>query len=70
MRMRHIVNCGLPPLHYISIVSHKRHDFQGGEKTLLQQNVCFDFLQILSETDFILRIIREINDQKCILVFM
>jgi hypothetical protein len=33
-----------PDLQYFSTLFHKRHDFGGEKKTLLNTNVCFDFL--------------------------
>ena len=53
MRMRQTVSCGLPDS-TISMLSHKRHDFRGG-RGLLNVDVFWFSLQILSETLLILR---------------
>jgi len=44
-RMRHILSSvASPALQHFSVLSHKRHDFRGGEGSYWTQNVCFDFL--------------------------
>jgi len=52
-RMRHIVICGLPPLYdFFSTLSHKRHDFRGGEKSYWTENMSLDFLHNFSLKHF------------------
>ena len=56
MRMRHIVICGLSRATYSPALTHKRHDFR---KRKLPNSKCvfWYYIQLLSETFFILTII-------------
>jgi hypothetical protein len=40
MRMRHIVIFGLPRSAVFSMLSHKRHDSQGGKKKVTDNKMC------------------------------
>ena len=43
MRMRHFMfsSVAFPAVPYLSTLSHKRHDFRGGKKTLLNRKYVF-----------------------------
>jgi hypothetical protein len=54
MRTRHTVICGLPgSTIFFRIIS--KSDTIFGKKKVMEHKMCFDFLQLLSETFFILR---------------
>jgi hypothetical protein len=54
MRIRHILICGLSRVTYSPTLTHKRHDFQK-RKLLNSKSVFWYYLQLLSETFFIIR---------------